>query len=81
MGVQENEPVVAIFQQDAFPHTNPYIPTDELKLPKFEERPAVNEQPQTVANPFDRSSLIDKRIETVAVIGAGPAGVIGNFSI
>lgn len=76
MGVQENEPVVAIFQQDAFPHTIPYIPTDDLKLPKLEERTAVNERPQTVESTFDRASLIDKRIETVAVIGAGPAGVI-----
>ncbi|CAO3695362.1 unnamed protein product [Umbelopsis ramanniana] len=75
MGVQENEPVVAIFQQDAFPHIIPYKPADDLKLPRFEEQTAVNEQPQTVANPFDRSSLIDQRIETVAVIGAGPAGL------
>lgn len=81
MGAQENEPVVAIFQQDALPHTIPHIPTDDLKLPRFEERKAVNEQAQTIANPFDRSSLIDQRIETVAVIGAGPAGVIGNSSI
>jgi hypothetical protein len=80
MGLQEKEPVVAIFHQNAFPQEISYTPPDDLKLPRIQEQTVTNERSQTATNPSDQFSLINKRIGTVAVIGAGPAGVIRNLA-
>ncbi|KAI8576726.1 hypothetical protein K450DRAFT_291058 [Umbelopsis ramanniana AG] len=75
MELQAKEPVVAIFHQDAFPDEISYTPLEDLKLLRAEEQTLVHERSQTAANPSDQFSLIDKHIKTVAVIGAGPAGL------
>jgi hypothetical protein len=76
MSAQKEEPVIAIVHHGAFPHERSYIPHDDLKSLKHEEQTAVKERLQSAADTKNQQSLIEKRIKTVAVIGAGPAGVI-----
>ena len=74
MGIQE-ELAIVTEEHESLQSDIPSVPYYDQKQHQHLEHNRLENQSLAQSTITSRESLLDKRIETVAVVGAGPAGV------